>query len=256
MQPLVRTAISAKDGSFEFADVYDGNWRLTSEQSGDVVLQAFAAVSIAGQDAEDVELRLNPPFSVPVEFALQTADATLKIPGRAFLGPEAGGFNPGGAIDKDGRIVGVYPGRYQVNFLPPAGYYAASITLGDREILGQTVEINSGSVPIRIVYKGDGGTIRGTVEDCGNATIAVTPEDPAIERGNLGFAPFARCAEDGHFEIHGLPPGRYYAFALPQLDDDKSAFWSSLPSLINKAVTVDVTAGQIATVELKVLASL
>jgi 5-hydroxyisourate hydrolase-like protein (transthyretin family) len=255
MQPLVRTAISAKDGSFEFADVYDGNWRLTSEQSGDVVLQAFSAVSIAGHDAEDVELRLNPPFSVPVEFALQTADTMLKIPGRAFLGPEAGGFNPGGAIDKDGTIGGVYPGRYQVNFLPPAGYYAASITLGDREILGQTVEINSGSVPIRIVYKADGGTIRGTVEDCGSATIAVTPEDPAIERGNLGFAPFARCADDGHFEIHGLPPGRYYAFALPQLDDDKSAFWSSLPSLINKAVTVEVTAGQIATVELKVLLS-
>jgi hypothetical protein len=34
-----------------------------------------------------------------------------------------------------------------------------------------------------------------------------------------------------------------------------SAFWSSLPSLINKAVTVEVTAGQIATVELKVLPS-
>jgi 5-hydroxyisourate hydrolase-like protein (transthyretin family) len=255
MQPLVRTAISAKDGSFEFADVYDGDWRLTSEQSGDVILRAFAAISIAGRDAEDVEVRLDAPFSVPVEFVLQTSDSTVKIPGHVFLGPEGGGFNPGGAIDKDGRIGGVYPGRYQVNFLPPTGYYAASITLGDREILGQTVEIGSGSAPIRIVFKADGGTIRGTVEDCGNATIAVTPEDPAIERGNLSFVPFARCAEDGHFEFHGLPPGRYYALALAQLDDDKSAFWSSFPSLINKAVSVEVTAGQTSTVELKVLSS-
>jgi hypothetical protein len=238
LQPLERSAVSEADGSFEFSDVYDGDWRLSAEQNDSVKLRAFAAVAITGRDADDVELRLAAPFSVPVEIVLETSDAPVKITGNVFLGPEWGGSSPGGMIDKSGRIEGVYPGRYQVNFLPRPGNYAASITLGDREILGQITEFSSGSEPLRIVYRADGGSIRGTVENCGNATIAINPEDPAIQRGNMGFSRFAHCTADGHFEIRNLHPGRYY------VSDD--------PSAINKGTSVDVKAGETTTLELKV----
>jgi hypothetical protein len=238
-QPLERTAVSAKDGSFEFADVYDGDWRLSAERAGDVIFRAVSPITIAGRDAEGLDLRLNAPFSLPVEFALETSDSTAKVAGSLLLKPDWGGPAPASSTDKTGnsKIESVYPGRYLVVSLPLAGrgYYLASVTLGDRDILGQLVEIDSGAVPLKISYRADGGAIRGTVEDCGAATIAIE-----------------HCTADNRFEIHNLRPGRYYAFAFDQFDTNRSEFLSTLPAIVNKAVSVEVRANETANVDLKV----
>ena len=119
----------------------------------DFVWRAFASVTVTGRDADDVDLRLNAPFSVPVEFFLETSDATKKIPGNAMLAPEWGGPSPASKRNKDGtyKIDGLYPGRYWVSALPPAqsGYYLASITLGDQDILGKHVEFSADSALLK-----------------------------------------------------------------------------------------------------------
>src|SRR5437763_1541208 len=61
-------------------------------------------------------------------------------------------------------------------------------------------------------YRTDGGTVRGTVEDCGGATVVLAPQDP-----NLQYPDFIRraaCQQNGWYEITGLRPGEYYAFAF------------------------------------------
>ena len=63
---------------------------------------------------------------------------------------------------------------------------------------------------------------------------------------------YAHCTEGGHFEIPNLRPASYYAFAFDQLETNTSQFLASLPGLINKAVTVDVNAGQVSNIELKI----
>jgi hypothetical protein len=256
-QHAERTTVSGKDGSFEFVDISDGDWRLSSDLSGkDFVLRAFAAVTITGHDADDVDLRLNAPFSLPVEFFLETSDSTMKIPGSVVLAPEWGGASPASNRNKDEtyKIDGLYPGRYRVNSLPLAqsGYYLASITLGDQDILGKIVEFSPDSAPLKVVYRSDGGTLRGTVENCGNATIAIAPENPILQRGDVAAVRFAHCSEGGHFEIPNLRPANYYAFAFDQLDANTSNFLSSLPGLINKAMTVEVKAGQVSNIELTI----
>jgi hypothetical protein len=245
-----RTTVSGKDGSFEFADISDGAWRLASNVSGkDFVWRAFASVTVTGRDADEVDLRLNAPFSVPVDFLLETSDATVKIPGNVVLAPEWGGASPVSNRNKDGtyRIDGLYPGRYRVNAPPFAqsGYYLASISLGEQDILGKIVEFSADSAPLKVVYRSDGGTLRGTVENCGNATIAVAQRDVLSVR-------FAHCTDGGHFEIPNLRPASYYAFAFDQLPANTSDFLSSLPGLLNKGVTVEVNAGQVSNVELKI----
>ncbi|HTC91563.1 MAG TPA: carboxypeptidase-like regulatory domain-containing protein [Bryobacteraceae bacterium] len=245
-----RTTVSGKDGSFEFSDISDGDWRLSSDVKGkDFVWRAFASVIVTGRDAEDVELTLNAPFSLPVEFLLETSDATTKISGKVMLAPEWGGPSPSSNRNKDGtyKIDGLYPGRYWVDALPPAqsGYYLASITLGDQDILGKRVEFSPDSALLRVVYRSDGGTLRGTVENCGNATIVITQRNVPSVRS-------AHCTDGEHFEIANLRPSSYYAFAFDQLEANTSIFLSSLPGLINKAVTVEVTAGQVSNIELKI----
>jgi hypothetical protein len=256
-QPLKRTTMSAKDGSFEFGDVYDGDWRISSESAAGS--QSSGAIQITGQDVEDVEIRLRAPFTVPVEFMLETSDSTTKITGGGvLLAPEPGGPSPASQTDKNGdaSIGQVYPGRYLVKALPfgGRGYYLARITYGDRDILGQMVEMDSGSVPVKLFYRSEGGTIRGTVEDCGNATIAIAPEDPALQRADMASTPIAHCTSDNRFEIHNLRPGSYYAFALEQFEMNRAEFVSSLPAMMNQAVTVEVKASETATVDLKVSA--
>jgi hypothetical protein len=251
-----RSTVSAKDGSFEFRDLPEGDWRLSAEQPGDVVLKGFASITVTSRDADDVELLLNTAFSVPVDLLLEAQDSSTKIQGSVMLEPQDYGAAAVGRRDKDDnyRIQGIYPGRYLVKSLPLAGrgYYLASITLADRDVLGQMVELSSGSTPIKIVYRSDGGAIRGTVDDCGNASIVVVPEDPLLQRGDVASVRVARCTEDGHFEIRSLRPASYYAFAFDHLDANTSTFLAALPSLVNKAVSVEVKANQTANVELRV----
>ncbi len=259
IQPMDQHAVSGKDGSFELPDLSDGTWQLSAEKTNPagLILRAVAAVTITGRDTEGVELQLNAPFSVPVEFVLATQDSTTKTHGNVLVEPEWGARVPVGGMDKDGnyKIEGVYPGRYRLTPVAPSGaYYLAAITLGDRDVFGQPVEF-SASIPLRVVYRSDGGAIHGTVEECGNATIAIAPEDPVLQRVSYASSPFAQCAADGHFEFRNLHPGRYYAFAFDQLDQNAADFLSSLPALIGKAVSVDVTASQTANVELKVTAA-
>jgi Carboxypeptidase regulatory-like domain len=258
LQPIDQHAVSGKDGSFELPDLSDGTWQISAEKTtpSGVILRAQGAATITGRDTDGVELRLNAPFSVPVEFLLATQDSTVKTQGNVLIAPEWGGRAPVGRFDQDGnyKVEGVYPGLYRITPVVSGGtYYLASITLGDRDVLGQPVEFTSGSVPLRVVYRSDGGALRGTVEECGNATIAIAPEDPALQGASFILSRFARCTADGHFEIQHLRPGRYYAFALDQLDQNApSEFQSILQGLINKAVSVDVTANQTTSVELKV----
>jgi len=253
--------LSAPDGSFEFANVSDGDWRLSAVRNGDVILRAQAGVTIAGREAQDVELRLSAPFNVPVEFFLQTSDSTTTISADVVLRPAMGGGRnapvPVTRRDKNGKswVEAIYPGRYLVNALTPPGYYAASITLGNQDILGQMVEFSPDSAPLQIIYRSDGGAIRGMVEDCGNATVVVVPEDPALQRGEIAAVRYAPCDEVGHFEIHNLHPAKYYAFAFDQPQRDVSSFLSSLPSLINQAVAVDVKANESSSVDVQVTSS-
>jgi hypothetical protein len=107
------------------------------------------------------------------------------------------------------------------------------------------VEFSPDSSLLKVVYRSDGGTLRGTVENCGNATIVIA------ER-NVPSVRFAHCAEGGHFEILNLRPASYYAFAFDQMETDTSKFVAGLPGLINKAVTVEVKASEVSNVELKI----
>jgi len=255
--PSIRTSVSAKDGSFTFDNVYDGDWRLSAARKGDGVLRAKAGVTITGRDASDVELRLSAPFNVPIEFFLATADSTTKIQGDVVLGPEMGGGRDVPAPVSRTRngnswVEGVYPGRYLVNTLTPSGYYLASITLGDQEIMGRIVELSADSPALKVFYRSDGGAIRGTVEDCGNATVVVAPQDPLLQRGDLLAVRYVQCTEDGHFEVRNLHPATYYAFAFNPPVMNVSSFLSSLPALINKAASVEVKANESSNVDLKI----
>jgi hypothetical protein len=101
-------------------------------------------------------------------------------------------------------------GRYRIAAtVPPAPYYLDSIRLGEIDVASAEVEISSGTVPITVVYKTNGGSVTGTVDNCSLGTVLLVPVEP--ERQSFGFLRSARCNASGRYQIAAVRPGDYYA---------------------------------------------
>ena len=255
-----RYTVADGEGSFEFADVTDGTWRLSAELEKDGgKLRAFTAEKMAGHDLDRTQLRLNPPFTVR---GTVVREAPAGGPGKkarmlVLLTPDGGGsVNHQAAASEDGQfqIDGVYPGQYIVRPISPgAPYYLASITLGEREIpYQQPIDLMSGALPLTIVYKSNGGGVRGTVENCGAATVVFYPQDARLQISE--FKRRAICGEGGHFEIAHMRPGEYYGLAFDRAPglDEMFVGLDLDQGLINRAIRVTVRPGEFTAGDLRV----
>jgi hypothetical protein len=144
----------------------------------------------------------------------------------------------------------VHPGTYRIIPLPspPPAYYLDAVRLGDVDVAASEVEIMSGAPPITIVYKPNGGTVRGTAEKCGSGRVWLVPQDAA--RQWLGFLRVAHCDANDRYEFTAVRPGDYYALALPS---DGPLPGLDL-ALFAQAAKVTVRAGESTSADLRVIA--
>jgi hypothetical protein len=150
------------------------------------------------------------------------------------------------------RFKEVSEGPYMVRLAGlQAPDYIASIRLGEREILGETVEIVSGALPITITAKRDGGTVRGTVEDCAGGTVLLAPQNANLPP--LDFVRSATCRDNGAFEIGAVRPGEYYAYAFAEPPGPLEYGLLALTPLSNQAARVAVRPNEATQVSLKLL---
>ncbi len=245
-------AESKSDGAFEFPAVTDGHWRLTA-QAGPADApgpRALAWIEMAGRDLDAIKLRLTPPFSVTGRVIMETPQGTTppRPPGVGLTQMHGEivlhTFLPLFPNQQDGRfrIDGVYPGTYRVDpGLAPPPYYLDSIRLGDQPAR-QDVELSAASPPVTIVYRTNGGSVRGTVENCGTARVwLLSEEDP--RRGVFG----ASCDPSGRFEIRALRPGEYYALVIPLYQPEPAI---DDPAFLQSATRVTVRAGETSQLDL------
>jgi hypothetical protein len=268
------------EGSFEFPPVADGDWRLAAalERSG-VKLRALQWIEMAGQNIEDVRLRLAPPFSVQGRIVMD-AESGVAVPESPRLIPHAGRiraesgaaswilipetmarpgfrtvvFDQAGAIaaeaGRDGTFSfqSVYPDSYRIAPLSaPTGYYLDSVRLGETDVAAAEVQLSSGALPIAIVYKTNGGVVRGAVEKCAGGAVLLVPVDTNMRW--FGFLHSVRCDATDHYEIRAVRPGEYYVVAFagntstPYLDE----------GVLRQARRVSVKAAETATEELSAI---
>ena len=142
----------------------------------------------------------------------------------------------------------VYPGSYRIVSTPTqAPYYMAAVRIGGADLTTAEADLSSGAGQIMIVYKSDGGTLRGTVENCAAGIVILIPQDPAVQ--SLPFLRSARCDQSDRYEITAVRPGDYYALAfaepggVPQVVD----------AFINQAGKVTVHADETASADLRAI---
>jgi hypothetical protein len=232
--------LSDREGRFEFAAVTAGHWHLWAEAG---TLMGFVPVAVAQSDRDDVSIPLARPFTLEVTEDRPGTPVHL-LPVDGPLEQEVHSGSP-----KDGKLVveRVYPGRYRFYQSAPKGEYLDSVLLGNREVLGQDVELADTAPPIRMVYRQGGGKVRGRVADGGGATVVLIPEQSSPDHWQR-----VTSDEQGRFEVAGLRPGIYFAIAVRKaaaLQD------SAFPALVEQqGQLLHVGAGETASVELRLTA--
>ena len=250
--------VSKEDGSFEFPSLPEGEWRVFAETEGsDSKLRASAVAQVTGHDLDRLDLRLMPPFAVTGSVALLPAEGTKpdKKALGIFLQPLVAGSEglSQTTTDSNGnfRINNVYPGKYKIVAVSPGPpYFLNSVRMGNRELLGQYIDLVSGTLPVEIKFESEGGGVRGMVEDCGSGTVVLAPQDSALQEPQ--FVQTTRCGDQGRFQIANVRPGDYYAFAFDQWGGAAELLSGLDQSLVNKAVRVRVERGAFGNVALRI----
>jgi hypothetical protein len=241
--------VSGQDGEFA-AEVRAGNWRLTASlKRGDVTLRSIQSVTTRS-DLDDVELRLDHPFQLS-----GLAEGPRPPKGAVRLQAEAPreSFAVHSSQEEDGAIVfkAVYPGRYRIIPLGlKSGSYLESVKLGDREVLGEIVDLVEGSPPLRVTYQSGAPSVRVHVDKGAGARVVIVPQNEVLL--NEQFIRDAKADADGRCVVGNLRPGEYYAFAFDRVELGDVQDPAFLQLLIPRAEKVHVEKGETASVDLKV----
>jgi hypothetical protein len=263
-RPGVLRATSAADGAFEFPAVVNGTWYLGAEAgAGAVKLRAQQSIEMAGHPREGLKAQLHAPFKVSGKVTMETPKGMTPPRGSPVDLSPAGrprefGF---GRLDLQFRtpdehgnfiLQPVYPDRYEISALSPPGYYLDAIRVGDAELAWPEVEIASGAVSIEVIFKTNGGSVRGTAENCAGGGVVLVPQDPARRWPN--WIRQERCDAADRYEIAAVRPGDYYVLAMAK--DPASIFWNLDwdDSMLPQAAQVTVRAGEASAADLRATA--
>jgi protocatechuate 3,4-dioxygenase beta subunit len=285
--PLQSTMKSTDEGTFEFPSVRAGTaqfgvWRNPPSDASGLEKARFALLGVTSslvsgnpalkssltpeaetsatvdRDIDDLEIRLptpSPPFTLTGSAELQSPNETShNLRGSVTLAAETSDLNLIGMLKPEGvlHMENLSAGQYRVLPVPalPDGVYLDSVMLGEHDVTGQSVYLGPGSPPLRLVYKTNGGGVRGKVENGSGATLVLIPETTfSAALSDYGWV--YPCDSGGAYALTGLKPGGYYAWAfdvtpqkLPDLED--------LRGLVPIAASVRIEEGVTGTLDLKI----
>jgi hypothetical protein len=219
--PLVEDRIT--DSFHEFQPASPGTYDITATWSSPAGrLVGTAQVQYRGSD---------------VEIKMPIRKAQTKVTGRVLLQQGGGGTQPLAGVEvaigprisyfarsgADGALAfpEVYAGRYQLGYVRglPADTFVLSALQGSRDLFKEEMLVEGAEANLEIVASSGAPVLQGKVADAKgnavhNALVVLVPESPLKERRDYyGAYRETRTDQNGEFEIRGITPGEYQAYA-------------------------------------------
>jgi protocatechuate 3,4-dioxygenase beta subunit len=177
------------------------------------------------------------------------------------IGPDIsylGRSRPDGAFS----LTDVYEGQYQLGYIRgiPADSFILSATQGSRNAFLDGVVINGGDESLEILASDGAGVLTGRVRDQSgrplhNALVALVPDSPLKDRKDYyGAFKDARSDQNGDFEIRGITPGSYQAYAWRDAPAGGFRNDGFMRAYAGKGIPVKLEVGSRTAIELETLA--
>ncbi len=221
------------NATFQISSVRRGSYMLMAQTNGPEGerLVGVTPVDVSSDDISDVVIALGPGIRIGGTFVLEGQGEKMNWPSfnvqlRTREGMMYGGMRPG-RVTEDGAFTALVdmPVKYliNVNGPTPGNAYLASIRVGSEEYLGREIDFSNGSPgPIRIIYRTDGGKVRGTAERLEGAEsgasemVVLMPKEQTLRQ--FPFIQVRPMRPDGSFEFSNVRPGEYMAWAVQGFD--------------------------------------
>jgi hypothetical protein len=262
-----QVVVNPKTGDFEIADVVPGEYVAVAFSFASAKMHhSTQNVDVNNADVNGISLVLSRGIDVPVrvtldgKLAASAADVTVSLlPAEETNVP----FNMGSSAtaQPDGTFIlkEVGDGSYSLRVHSKCQEcYLKSANANGVDLLDQGVQVSSGGglASIALVYSSNSGTATGAVtkkDDLPAAgAIVVLVPDPGSHQKPEQYKT-SNTDQYGHFEIRGVPPGHYHAFAWEKLDGvsyDDPAFLKPLES---SAESFDIAVNEHKSVQLKMI---
>jgi hypothetical protein len=136
--------------------------------------------------------------------------------------------------------------------------YLKSASANGVDLLERGVQVSSGEAPspIVLVYSSNAGTLTGAVTNkddlpAPGALVVLVPDSSSRQKPEQYKT--STTDQYGHFEIRGVPPGHYKAFAWEKADEDSYGDSDSLRRFESMAEPFDIAGNEQKSVHLKMI---
>jgi Carboxypeptidase regulatory-like domain len=264
-----QTTADRKTGAFEVKDVVPGEYLVAAMSFGSGRRHiATQSVDVIASDVDGVSLALTRGIDITVRVTLEGKSAT-SADMSVSLNPSANeafiNFSERRrAVEQpDGSFVlrEVGDGSYSLDIYSKCQEcYLKSASANGLDLLERGVQVSSGEAPspITLVYSSNSGTLTGAVTNkddlpAPGALVVLVPDShpqPKPERYKT-----STTDQYGRFEIRGVPPGHYHAFAWEKVDENSYGDPDFLRPFESMAESFAVAGNEQKSVQLKMIAA-
>jgi protocatechuate 3,4-dioxygenase beta subunit len=260
--------IDPKTGNFEIKDVAPGEYVATafSFTAGEM-RTTTQNLDVVAADVDGVSMVLTRGIDIPVRVTFEGKSAASAADFTVFLARDENeptpdfGRSHGALKQRDGPLVlkSVGDGTYSIDvFSRCEECYLKSAKSNGVDLLEQGIQISSGAGPasIDVVYSSNTGTVAGAVTNkdelpAPGAMVVLVPDAGSHQKPDRYKT--SPTDQYGHFEVRGVPPGHYKAFAWEKIDQEAFGDSAFLKPLESMAESFDIAANEQKSVQLKMI---